>query len=63
MKKKRIKCELCGGKFLPYPDGKGGDIGNRICRVCSCDKYQDIDRNIPRNMKNYMENICPFYNK
>ena len=61
MKKPKGICEFCGEVFSHYDDGRGGDIGKRICRVCSFDKDQDIDRNKPANMKRYVEEICPFY--
>jgi hypothetical protein len=61
-KRAKIPCSLCEKRFLPYPDGKGGDVGDHICQKCSHHKNLDIDRTDPKKAKLYLDKICQFYN-
>jgi len=54
-------CKICNNAFTAYPDGRGGDIGSEICRKCSCDSVQDLDRSKPEVRLKYEAEICPFY--
>jgi hypothetical protein len=64
IKKGKLKnkhCEQCRKKFKPYDDGRGGDIGHKICRACSCNENLDYDRDGIIKLAAYVRNVCPHY--